>query len=157
MLLLMCIHFNMQLSFRLFSKNRRHFYTSSANGSHMGKHVETHTHTLIILESVEKPQVFKCRKSWFYKILIWSTLGRQSWANSISAQELLQRAVALRCGEGTAAVVTCDAPLVLRPTALHPDCLPVRKTSKYKQDSKSRFHFPLVSKYGNLRALRHTL
>lgn len=29
-----------------------------------------------ILEPVGKPQLFKCRKSWFYKMLIWSTLGK---------------------------------------------------------------------------------
>lgn len=28
-----------------------------------------------ILEPVGKPQLFKCRKSWFYKMLIWSALG----------------------------------------------------------------------------------
>lgn len=28
-----------------------------------------------ILEPVGKPQLFKCRKSWFYKMLIWYTLG----------------------------------------------------------------------------------
>ena len=30
---------------------------------------------LEILEPVGKPQLFKCRKSWFYKMLIWSVLG----------------------------------------------------------------------------------
>lgn len=29
-----------------------------------------------ILEPVGKPQLFKCRKSWFYKMLIWSALGK---------------------------------------------------------------------------------
>lgn len=28
-----------------------------------------------ILEPVGKPQLFKCRKSWFYKMLTWSTQG----------------------------------------------------------------------------------
>lgn len=28
-----------------------------------------------ILEPVGKPQLFKCRKSWFYKMLIWSASG----------------------------------------------------------------------------------
>lgn len=28
-----------------------------------------------MLEPVGKPQLFKCRKSWFYKMIIWSALG----------------------------------------------------------------------------------
>lgn len=35
-----------------------------------------------ILEPVGKPQLFKCRKSWFYKMLIWSTLGKSKQKGS---------------------------------------------------------------------------
>lgn len=57
---------------------------------------------------------------------------------------------------GTAAVFTCNAPLVLWLTAFNQAAFLSGKPSKYKQDSKSRFYFPLVSGYGNLRALRNT-